>query len=116
MKKYLILLSAALLVVSFNVNARGGDRGGDFGGSYVPQFQGQGPGGGGPGGGGPGGGGPGGGHHGGGHHGGGHHGGGHHGGGHHGGGHVSEVPVPAALWLFAPALLGLMGFRRKSKK
>jgi len=25
------------------------------------------------------------------------------------------VPLPAALWLFAPALLGLMGFRRKTK-
>jgi len=29
---------------------------------------------------------------------------------------VSEVPVPAALWLFAPALLGLMGFRRRNNK
>lgn len=28
---------------------------------------------------------------------------------------VSEVPVPAALFMFAPALLGLMGFRRKAK-
>ena len=28
---------------------------------------------------------------------------------------ISEVPVPAALWLFAPALLGLMGFRRTKK-
>lgn len=28
---------------------------------------------------------------------------------------VSEVPVPAALWLFAPALAGLVGLRRKSK-
>lgn len=29
---------------------------------------------------------------------------------------VSEVPVPAALFLFAPALLGLMGLRRKALK
>lgn len=28
---------------------------------------------------------------------------------------VSEVPVPAAAFLFAPALLGFMGFRRKAK-
>jgi hypothetical protein len=28
---------------------------------------------------------------------------------------VSEVPVPAALWLFAPALMGFLGLRRKSK-
>lgn len=28
---------------------------------------------------------------------------------------VSEVPVPAAMWLFAPALLGLFGLRRKHK-
>lgn len=28
---------------------------------------------------------------------------------------VSEVPVPAALFLFAPALLGFMGLRRKAK-
>lgn len=28
---------------------------------------------------------------------------------------VSAVPVPAALWLFAPALVGLMGLRRRSK-
>jgi len=28
---------------------------------------------------------------------------------------TSPVPLPAALWLFGPALLGLMGFRRKSK-
>jgi len=27
---------------------------------------------------------------------------------------VSAVPLPAALWLFGPALLGLMGFRRKA--
>ena len=27
---------------------------------------------------------------------------------------VSAVPVPAALWLFAPALLGFFGLRRKS--
>tara|TARA_R110002111_G_scaffold86344_1_gene135421 strand:- start:575 stop:1174 length:600 start_codon:yes stop_codon:yes gene_type:complete len=27
---------------------------------------------------------------------------------------ISEVPIPAALWLFAPALLGLLGLRRKS--
>ncbi|WP_273180285.1 MULTISPECIES: VPLPA-CTERM sorting domain-containing protein [Methylophaga] len=26
---------------------------------------------------------------------------------------ISAVPVPAALWLFAPALLGLVGFRRR---
>lgn len=26
---------------------------------------------------------------------------------------VSEVPLPAALWLFAPALLGLLGLRRR---
>ena len=26
---------------------------------------------------------------------------------------ISAVPVPAALWLFAPALLGLVGLRRK---
>lgn len=29
---------------------------------------------------------------------------------------VGQVPVPAALWLFAPALLGLMGFRRRNNK
>lgn len=29
---------------------------------------------------------------------------------------LSEVPVPAALWLFAPALLGFLGFRRKASK
>jgi hypothetical protein len=29
---------------------------------------------------------------------------------------VSEVPVPAALWLFAPALMGFLGLRRKSKE
>jgi len=29
---------------------------------------------------------------------------------------VSNVPLPAALWLFAPALLGFMGFRRKTKR
>jgi hypothetical protein len=28
---------------------------------------------------------------------------------------VSEVPVPAALWLFAPALLGFFGLRRKAQ-
>ena len=28
---------------------------------------------------------------------------------------LSEVPLPAALFMFAPALLGLMGFRRKNK-
>ena len=28
---------------------------------------------------------------------------------------VSEVPVPAALWLFAPALMGFLGLRRKFK-
>jgi len=27
---------------------------------------------------------------------------------------VSAVPLPAALWLFGPALLGFMGFRRKA--
>lgn len=27
---------------------------------------------------------------------------------------VSAVPLPAALWLFAPALLGFMGFRRRA--
>jgi len=26
-----------------------------------------------------------------------------------------QVPLPAALWLFAPALLGFLGFRRKNK-
>jgi len=26
---------------------------------------------------------------------------------------VSAVPIPAALWLFGPALLGLLGLRRK---
>lgn len=29
---------------------------------------------------------------------------------------VSEVPVPAALWLFAPAMMGLLGLRRRLKK
>jgi hypothetical protein len=29
---------------------------------------------------------------------------------------VSAVPVPAAAWLFAPALIGFMGLRRKVKK
>lgn len=29
---------------------------------------------------------------------------------------VSEVPVPAALWLFSPALMGFLGLRRKSKE
>lgn len=28
---------------------------------------------------------------------------------------VSEVPVPAAAFLFAPALLGFLGLRRKAK-
>ena len=28
---------------------------------------------------------------------------------------LSEVPVPAALFLFAPALLGLIGLRRRAK-
>lgn len=28
---------------------------------------------------------------------------------------VSEVPIPAALYLFAPALIGFMGWRRKAK-
>jgi len=27
---------------------------------------------------------------------------------------VSAVPLPAAVWLFGPALLGFMGFRRKA--
>jgi len=27
----------------------------------------------------------------------------------------NQVPLPAALWLFGPALLGFMGFRRKTK-
>ena len=27
---------------------------------------------------------------------------------------VSDVPIPAALWLFAPALLGFMGLRKKT--
>jgi len=31
------------------------------------------------------------------------------------GGFGNQVPLPAALWLFGPALLGFMGFRRKSK-
>ena len=26
---------------------------------------------------------------------------------------VSEVPLPAALWLFAPALMGFLGLRRR---
>lgn len=29
---------------------------------------------------------------------------------------VSEVPLPAALWLFAPALIGFLGFRRRINK
>lgn len=29
---------------------------------------------------------------------------------------VSEVPLPAALWLFAPALMGFLGFRRRMTK
>ena len=28
---------------------------------------------------------------------------------------ISQVPVPAALWLFAPALLGFLGLRKKQK-
>jgi len=28
---------------------------------------------------------------------------------------ISAVPLPAALWLFGPALLGFIGFRRKNK-
>jgi len=28
---------------------------------------------------------------------------------------IPQVPVPAALWLFAPALLGFLGLRRKAK-
>ena len=31
-------------------------------------------------------------------------------------GQVSAVPVPAAAWLFGPALLGLLGFKRRSTK
>jgi len=31
-------------------------------------------------------------------------------------GQVSAVPVPAAAWLFAPALLGLVGLRRKQRQ
>jgi len=27
---------------------------------------------------------------------------------------ISAVPIPAALWLFAPALVGFFGFRRKA--
>jgi hypothetical protein len=30
-------------------------------------------------------------------------------------GTISQVPVPAALWLFAPALLGFLGLRRKQR-
>ena len=26
---------------------------------------------------------------------------------------VSPVPIPAAIWLFSPVLIGLMGFRRR---
>jgi hypothetical protein len=29
-------------------------------------------------------------------------------------GSLSMVPIPAAVWLFGPALLGLFGFKRKS--
>lgn len=29
---------------------------------------------------------------------------------------LSQVPIPAALWLFGPALLGLTGLRRKANK
>jgi hypothetical protein len=29
---------------------------------------------------------------------------------------ISAVPVPAALWLFAPALMGFFGLRRKAQK
>jgi hypothetical protein len=28
---------------------------------------------------------------------------------------VSEIPVPAVLWLFSPALIGFLSLRRKSK-
>jgi hypothetical protein len=28
---------------------------------------------------------------------------------------ISEVPIPAALWLFGPALLGFLGLRRKQR-
>ena len=30
-------------------------------------------------------------------------------------GTISEVPIPAALWLFGPALLGFLGLRRKQR-
>jgi len=29
---------------------------------------------------------------------------------------ISAVPIPAALWLFAPALIGFLGFRRRLSK
>lgn len=29
---------------------------------------------------------------------------------------ISAIPIPAALWLFGPALLGFMGFRRRLSK
>lgn len=29
-------------------------------------------------------------------------------------GHGNQVPLPAAFWLFGPALLGLLGIKRKS--
>lgn len=29
---------------------------------------------------------------------------------------ISAIPIPAALWLFGPALLGFMGFRRRISK
>ncbi|PHS25739.1 MAG: hypothetical protein COA83_04825 [Methylophaga sp.] len=29
---------------------------------------------------------------------------------------IPQIPIPATLWLFAPALLGLMGFRRRNNK
>ena len=34
-------------------------------------------------------------------------------GGNNGSGGANAVPVPAAVWLFAPGLLGLLGFKRK---
>jgi hypothetical protein len=29
---------------------------------------------------------------------------------------VSTVPVPAAIWLFDPALIGLIGFNKRTRK
>ena len=88
MKKYLILLSAALLAVSFNVAAGAFDEGYQHMYGEKPPMDmgcmGQGE----------------------------CNGGGHNGGGGH---HTPEVPLPAALWLFAPALAGFVGLRRKAK-